>query len=161
MEKNYWIFNVKDAKNDKYTKTGLQIYDHRMPENFWGIRECTADGKITGNITYLKEGDIVVFYLVGMNGHCFLGTCVLASGFRRLGREEAKKIIHEEYLDWEQGVSLKRVDKWDKPLPIKCLRGKVSFVPIDGKYGLYLQGSVKKISKPDYDTIVREHELIH
>jgi len=132
-----------------------------MAENFWEIRERTADGKRTANITYLKKGDIAVVYLVGMEGHCFLGTCVLDSGFRRLDREEAKKITHEEYLDWKRGVFFKDIDKWDKPLPIECLRGKVSFIPINGNYGSYLQGSVKRISKPDYDTIVREHELIH
>lgn len=155
---NCWIFNVKDDKSDKYSRKGIEIYNHRMAKDkFWGLQERTASGRRTVNIAYLKKGDMVLFYLVG--GHSFLGTCVLASSFRKLEKEEAKRLTHEGYLDWNQGVFLKRVDKWDEHLPIECLRGKVSFVPCDGNYGKYLQGSVKKITELDYSTVVCEHNI--
>lgn len=151
---------MKDDATNKYSRKGIEIYNHRMIDRFWGIREFTSDGKRTANATKLMTGDKVLFYLAGKDGHCFLGTCVLASGFRRLGEDEAKKRTHEEYLDWNQGVDfiVKDGDKWEKPLPIECLRGKVSFVPIRGGYGHYLQGSITKIEPDDYDNIIREHE---
>lgn len=161
MVTNYWIFNVKDDKNDRYHKKGIEIYRHRMKECFWGLRESTENGRIAANIGSLKRGDCVVFYLVGTEGHRFLGTCILDSGFEKLDQERSKIITHPEYLDWEQGVLLKDIDEWAKSLPIERLRGKVPFVPIEGNYGAYFQGSIKRIKHSgDYDTIIREHKLI-
>jgi hypothetical protein len=159
----YWIFIVKDAKNDQYSQKGLKIFEHRMGENFWGIKKETENGRKAANIEYLGEGDYVLFYLSGNEGHCFLGTRVLASGHKKLPEEGAKIITHEKFLDWNEGVDLKpdSVDTWTKPLPIERLRGKVDFVPVGENYGSYLQGSVKKIKQWEYDTIIREHQLMH
>jgi hypothetical protein len=158
MAINYWIFNVKKDENRKYSRKGIEIYNHRMcKDHFWGIKEFTKSGRRTPNVTYLKREDNVLFYLVGEEGHCFLGTCVLDSSFRQLTNEEVKQLTHEEFLDWNQGVFLKDIEKWQKPLPIESLRGKVSFVPISQHYGSYLQGSIKKISEFNYNTIIHEH----
>jgi hypothetical protein len=73
------IFNVKDDRNEKYSKKGIEIYEHRMHESFWGLRETTSDGRKAANIANLSEGDNVVFYLMGKEGRRFLGTCQLAS----------------------------------------------------------------------------------
>jgi len=159
---NYWIFKVASDENEKYSRKGIEIYKHRMPECFWGLKKLTKTERKTPNVARLKARDFVLFYLVGKEGHCFLGTCVLNSGFRPLTPKESKNITHPEYLDWEQGAFLKKdtVDIWAKPLPIERLRGKVHFVPNDKNYGSYLQGSVTKIhDKRDYNTVVREHEL--
>jgi hypothetical protein len=150
---NYWIFKVKDDTNGKYTRTGLEIYKHRMREKVWGIREHTESGKKTANVVHLEKGDKVLFYLCGRDGHCFLGTGVLETGFRPL----IEIVIHEEYLDWKQGVSLKSVNPWDNSLPIESLRGKVHFVPEGENYGSYIQGSITRISEKDYNTVISEH----
>jgi hypothetical protein len=121
---------VADDENEKYSKRGIQIYNHRMRESFWGIKGVTKNGRKAANIDYLKKGDYVLFYLVGKGGQCFLGTSELASGFRSLEPDESARITHEEYLDWQQGVSLDKdtIHVWTKPLPIERLRGKVHFV---------------------------------
>jgi len=157
---NCWIFNVKDDENSKYGRTGNAIYNHRMQDCFWGLREVTEKGKRTANVACLKAGDRVLFYLVGKDGHCFLGTCVLASCFRKLEEKETGK-FHREWLDWKEGVDLKResIDEWREPLIIHRLCGKVSFVPIGENYGSHLQGSVKKIDCNEYDIVVREHKM--
>ncbi len=148
-----WIFNVRDDENGKYSRTGNEIYSHRMRDYFWGLKERTETGRRTANVSSLQEGDNVLFYLAGKDGHCFLGTCVLASGLTK------SRIIHEEYLDWEKGVRLKKesIEKWRKPLPIERLRGKVSFVPFGKNYGWNLQGTVKKIDCDEHDIVIREH----
>jgi len=58
---------------------------------------------------------------------------------------------------WNHGVDLKNIAIWNTTLPIDRLRGKVSFVPDDQNYGSFLQGSVKRISRSNYQTIIVEH----
>lgn len=145
---------MKDRKDGKNIKSGFQIYNHRMSEFFWGLEKLKKNGAKMANIANLKEGDKVVIYWAGKNGHCFLGSCVLASIHETLSPEREVAITHEAFFDWKQGVSLKKesIDNWGaKSLHFDRLRRKVSFVP--------LQGSVQAITKSDYDIIVSEHEL--
>jgi hypothetical protein len=157
---NYWIFNVRDDENAQYSRSGTEIYNHRMQDCFWGLHEFTESGRRTANVAALNEGDVVLFYLAGKDGHCFLGTCVLASGFTKLRKEPVNSLTHKKFLDWDEGVHLKRegIEKWTNSLSIELLRGKVSFLPIGENYGSYLQGSVKSIRKQDFDTVMREHQ---
>lgn len=153
---------MKDDKNEKFSRTGLEIFHHRMPEHFWGLRECNEAGRKTPNVAHLKKGDFVLFYLVGK--YCFLGTRVLESLFRsNLTLEELKDITHPEYLDWETGVFLEEgaFDDWSKkPMPITRVRGKVDFAPREKNWGQHLRGSVTRISEKDYHTVVNEHKLM-
>ena len=55
---------------------------------------------------------------------------------------------------------MKDIKKWNKTLPIERLRGKVSFVPAEGNYGTFLQGSIKKILTSDFEAIENEHNLL-
>ncbi len=158
---NYWIFKVKDEVGGIFGRRGFAIFEHRTREGFWALKEYDEKGHLDPNVGLLKKGDHVVFYLVGQGGSRFVGTCVLDSGFEKLDNEKAEQIVHRDYLDWDQGVFLKDVHKWVKPLPMECLRGKESFVPNGGKFGAYFQGSIKKIkTKQEFDTILREHELM-
>ena len=161
MAADYWIFKVKTEEGGLWRRTGQEIFNHRTKELFWGIREYSENGRLEANVKNLKKGDYAVFYLVGKGGSSFLGTCVLDSGFERLDPERAKEAVHREFLDCETGVMLKEVNKWAKPLPMECLRGKDSFVRRGGKFGSYFQGSIKRIKhKEEYYTIIREHELM-
>lgn len=158
---NYWIFKVKDEAGGLYGRRGCDIFGHRTKEGFWAIRERSEDGKLEANVGFLEMGDYAVFYLVGKGGSRFLGTCVLDSGYTRLDAEQAKNIVHREYIDSNQGVFIKNVDKWAKPLPVECLRGKESLAHGGGNFGAHFQGSIKKIKrKEDYDAILHEHELV-
>jgi hypothetical protein len=152
---NYWIFKVKDDSNGRYTLTGFQIFNQRMEDKAWGIKEFTENGRKTANIAYLREDDKVLFYLCGKDGYCFIGAGVLETGFGK----SLKSVFHEEYLDWKIGVLLKKVDPWATWLPIEKLRGKVHFVPEGKNYGSYMQGSITRITEKDYNTIIKEHKL--
>ena len=132
-----------------------------MQDCFWGIKERSESGRLEAYVGELKKDDRVVFYLVGAKGSSFLGTCVLDSGFERLDPEIAKKIMHRDFLDWNEGVFLREIDKWAKPLPIENLREKGPFATGGGKFGPFFQGTIKKIKrKAEYDTIIHEHELV-
>jgi hypothetical protein len=158
---DYWIFKVQTQEGGLWRRSGFDLFVHRIKEGFWGIREYNEKGRLSAKVGDLKKGDFVVFYLVSSGGRRFIGTCVLDSGFERLDPERAKLIVHREYLDCETGVFVKNVDKWAKPLPMECLRGKDSFVAAGGKFGSHFKGSIKKIkNKEEYDIIIQEHELL-
>jgi hypothetical protein len=124
-----------------------------MQDRAWGLREFSKKGKRMANIDKLRRSDKVIFYLGGKDGHCFLGTCSLDSGFQNL----IEITVHEEYLDWKSGVLLSDIKQWTRSLPIERLRGKVHFVPKGENYGKYIQGSITNISPEDYETIIHEH----
>ena len=151
---------MKDEVGGLYGRRGFAIYDHRMQDGFWAIKEQNEKGRLETNLGLLKKDDQVLFYLVGLGGSRFQGTAVLDSGFVTLNSEEAKKIVHREYLDWDQGVFLKEIKKWVKPLPMEALRGKESFVADGGTITPFFQGAIKKISSKEYGIIFREHELV-
>jgi hypothetical protein len=153
---NYWIFKVRADSNGKETLTGLKIFKHRMSDMAWGIKEFTEKGRKTPNSGKLEENDKVLFYLCGKEGSCILGTAVLETGFG----ESLKSVFHSEYNDWVKGVRLSSVDPWTTYLPMENLRGKVRFVPEGENFGSYIQGSITKITKEGYETVINEHRKI-
>ena len=161
MLTDYWIFKVKDEVSGIFGRRGYNIFEHRIKERFWGLREFDAKGRKDPNLGLLKKGDCVVFYSVAKNGSCFVGNGVLDSGYVQLNEEQTKYLVHSEYIDTDKGVFLKEAKKWLKPLPIENLRGKESFAAMGGKLGAFFQGSIKKMKRrEEYDVIIREHELI-
>jgi hypothetical protein len=160
MVTNYWIFKVKDEAGGLFGRMGYVIFDHRTSEGFWAIRERTVNGKPEAKVTQLQKGDYALFYLVDKEGGRFVGTCNLDSGFIQLSEEQAKKIVHREFIDWDKGVFIKDVEKWTKFLPIKVLREMESFGQRDAKVGTHFQGIIKKIDPKTYRAIIQEHELV-
>ena len=147
---NYWIFKVNDDSNGKITLPGITIYRHRMEDGAWGIRN-KKNGQLASNAVHLRPYDKVVFYLCGNEGHCFLGTATLETGFPLV-----KLVVHENYLDWSLGVKLKKeeIQQWASPVQIKELEGRLSFFATGEKnWGSHLQGAITKIRDSDYRTI--------
>jgi hypothetical protein len=92
------------------------------------------------------------FYLCGQKGHCFLGIAKLESGYPL-----KDIVVHEEFLDWKEGVELTDTEKWNRPVPIKQLEGELSFFAKgDKNWGSHLQGAITRITKEDYDKIKDE-----
>jgi hypothetical protein len=159
MVANYWIFKVKDEVGGLFGRRGYVIFNHRTNEGFWAIRERTANGKLEARAFQLRKGDYALFYLVDKDSNRFVGTCILDSGFMELSEEQAKNLVHREFIDWNQGVFIKDVDTWAKSLPIKYLREKEASGQRAAKVGTHFQGSIKKINRQDYAAILHEHEL--
>jgi len=145
---NYWIFVVTDAKLGSRKKKGIEIYNQRMSDSFWGIGEGTP------NRTKLKKGDKAVFYLGGSEGQKFLGTCTLASDYYKLGKKEWEKLKRGPFFQATQGVKLADTNVWDTPRPIQPLIESLGFIAKPEFWGTYLQGGVRSISEDDYNLIV-------
>ena len=142
---------MNDDSNKKHALKGIDIYSHRIGDKAWGIKEYIENGRKAANVVHLESGDRVVFYLCGQDGHCFLGTAKLKTGFPLVDL-----VVHEEYLDWKQGARLTDIEQWNQPVDIERLRGRVHFVPEGKNYGSYMQGAITRISDRDYNLINEE-----
>ena len=153
---------MTDEVGGLYGRRGFAIFEHRIKECFWGLREQDSKGKVQPNLDSLKKDDAIIFYLVakGKGGSRFVGTALLDSGYQEVPQEKIQYIVHSEYLDYGKGVFLKEVNKWTKPLPIEGLSGKESVMASGVKLTAYFQGNLKKVSKREFDLIVREHEFV-
>lgn len=150
---NYWIFTVKDDRIETAKKKGIEIYSQRMSDGFWGL------GERVSNRIYLERDDRVVFYLAGVDGYKFLGTCVLDSEYYKLSGEEKQRLWHGPFFQSDHGVRLKEVRIWESPKSIHSLISKLKFIKDPRVWGTYLQGSIRRISEDDYNTIVQPDEL--
>ena len=114
----YWIFTVRNIENNQIIRKGIEVYRFGMEKKFWKIRKRLSDGKRTANVSYLKKEDRVVFYWVGKEERAvvFLGTCTLDSGFVELSLSKFQETINDASSDWYQGVFLKNIEQWQKPL---------------------------------------------
>lgn len=151
---NYWIFKVTDEASGLYGRNGVDIFEHRIKEKFWSIREYNEKGKKESKIFFLEKGDFVVFYLVGKFGSSFIGTCVLDSSYETLSEVDAKKIVHREYVDYNKVVFIRDIQKWKRHLPVQSLKDKELF---HGRtsIGSYFQGSIKQIKNgEDFKALV-------
>lgn len=149
----YWIFPVKDNKIGTIKKKGIEIYMQRMSDRFWGLNEKSS------NRFYLEPSDRIVFYLAGIGGHMFLGTCILDSRYYKLSEEEKRQFWHGPFFQATHGVRLKDIRIWRPSKSIHPLIKKLKFIKDPLEWGTYLQGSIRKISEDDYITIVQPDEL--
>jgi hypothetical protein len=155
------VFKVKEEAGGLYRRSGIELYNHRMNDGFWGIREDSEKSKSAADLSQLEKGDCAVFYLVEPGRESrFLGTASLGSAFERLDAEKAKVLVHKDFLDTDQGVFLTAIDKWAKHLSVECLRGKGPFGNGRVKFSPFFKGSVKQLGgREEYEIIIQEHKM--
>ncbi|NLE06534.1 MAG: EVE domain-containing protein [Crenarchaeota archaeon] len=156
---NYWIFKVEDEEGGLFAKKALEIFMHRTNEGFWGIKEIGENGKRESNVDSLKKGDFALFFLIGKNINRFIGTCELDSDYIQLDEEQTKKIVHKEYIDNNQGVFIKNVDRWSNKLSVDSLRTEKPLKYRNINIGTFFKGNIKKIRQAnDYTAIIKFHK---
>jgi hypothetical protein len=157
---NYWVFKVKEEAGGLYRRAGAELYGHRMQDCFWSFKEDPETGKLALDVEQLEKGDRVIFYFVEPNRESrFLGTAVLDSAFEKLEPQKAKRVVHKEFLDGDQGVFLTEINKWIKPLPVELLKGKGAFGDGRPKFGQFFKGNIKKLNGlEEYETILHEYQ---
>ncbi len=149
---SFWIFPVKDSTIGQERMTGVEIYEQRMKDRYWGIRESAQNRK------ELRKGDLVIFYLAGKGGQIFLGTCELDSEYHALKREERKKLVYGTFFTADHGVDLTNIEEWKTSVSIRPLLEILEFTKSLSSWWSYLQGSIRRICEEDYFTIVSMHE---
>jgi|TARA_B100001964_G_C13740569_1_gene382921 predicted RNA-binding protein len=125
-----------------------EICVKRLKEKKWPIYTRTKHAK------EIKSGDKLAFYLAGrkkLSQH-FVSTGVVNR------REESK----DNLIDIESNsgmissfLTLQNIDFLLKPVPIKKIIDRLSFITFAGAYGLHFQGGCRKFNKSDYELILK------
>ncbi len=149
---NYWIFVVKEQKEDGKILSAREIFVQRMKDHFWGIGEKTPNRK---NLT---EGDKAVYY-IGSPEMVFAGTATLASSCFELNDSQKKEYGHgKRSFMPDYGVRLEEIDVWQNPKSVKDLVPHLEFIENKEFWGTYFQGGVRPIPGEDFKIIIGERE---
>lgn len=127
---NHWIFVINDTKEE---------FENRMKSKNWPIFMHTPNRKS------LCVGDHVVFYLAGREGQKFLGSAQINS--------EVKKTHRLDYF-----VELTNTEIWIKYVRIIELLTKLEFIKDKQVWGRFFQGGVRRISKKDFNVIIKKYQ---
>jgi len=133
----YWIF-VSVPYTDFNTGSIYEILGKIRASKKWPI------GKKTLHRNELSENDKVLFYQGGEGGKKIVGRAELASS---LMRDESN------IFNW---VMIRNIEIWEKPVEIKAVLEKLSFIRNKMHWGLRFQGGIVKISENDYKLILRK-----
>ncbi len=117
-----WIFVVTRQREDDTWVEARQIFETRMKDAFWGLRERTPNGSA------LKAGDRVVFY-IGIPEPNFAGTAILQTASIEVSEKEKQRVSHGRgLLAVDYGVWLTDVQVWDKSIPAQDMIASLSFI---------------------------------
>jgi hypothetical protein len=151
-ETNHFIFIVTDTENISGKRTSANdICSSRMSKKMWPLFERTYHRKT------IKKGDVCIFYIGGYKDNC---QHVVAIGNIESSVPWTKKIgliDHEDVLSGHPYtvLNLTNINILSKPVNIKNLLGELSFIPPNkAKWGLALQGGVRKIIQTDFEIII-------
>jgi hypothetical protein len=101
-------------------------------------------GGRTPNKRRLSEGDKILFYQGGEED----GGRIVASA------ELASSLQQPENAD--SFVKLRNFEVWKKPVDMRSLIDKLSFIKNKRHWGLCIQGGIRKIPEVDYNKIIRK-----
>jgi len=148
-EKQYFIFVVNDVRQKGHFMKARKVYDSLMESGLWGINERTQHRR------ELLKGSKILFYQAGKNGQTFIGMAKISKDIFKLTPEEiAKRKLQSVLFDGEYAIHLQDIEKWESRKPIQELVSRLDFIKKNERYGVYLQGGVRKISKSDFRKIV-------
>ena len=133
---NYWLF-VSVPYTD-YNAGCIKDFIGRDHSALWEI------GKKTVNKQQLSPGDHIIFYQGGKSGQTLIGTAKIASKLQR-----SQNPINDY-------VKIHNISLFKRPIPIKPLLDKLSFVKNLQYWGLYFKGGIIKLKKADYSTLITD-----
>ncbi len=135
---NYWIF-VSVPFTDFNRGNMHELLKKTEASLKWTI------GKRTHNRSKLSKGDAILFYQGRDESQKIFGSAELASQLQQINESE-------------NYVEIRYFVVWDKPVKIKPLINKLSFIKNKKHWGLYLHGGIVKISEKDHNLILNEAE---
>ena len=144
----YWVLVVKDHRSREGRHIpAMDILHNRVRYGFWAISKRNVfRGKV-------KPGDLGVFYVASRDARVFAGDCVIKSeskpldSFHRSLIEGFPSTMLDYYFEIEGRL-------WREPKQAREYAVKLSFVRNKARWGSYFQGSVKPISKQDYEVLL-------
>lgn len=133
----HWIFVMTEYSN--YNNGPIEeIIKELNIKNKWKI------GLKTLYKNKLSKNDKLIFYVSGKDRMYFIASAVLDSRFIYEG---------EPYHGY---VNMRNINLFNKPIFIKPILDKLSFIKNKKRWGVHFQSGVIQISKSDYDNIISE-----
>ena len=133
----YWIF-VSVPYTDFNTGSIYEMFGKVRSPKTWPV------GRKTPHRKKLSKGDKVLFYQAGENGKKIVGCTELASS-----------LVRDENNIFDL-VMIRNIRLWEKPVEIKTVLEKLSFIRNKMYWGLHFQGGIIKIPEKDYKVILRK-----
>jgi hypothetical protein len=134
---NYWIF-VSVPFTDFNVGTIWEMKTKIEATEKWSI------GKWTPNRSRLSDGDKILFYQGGEED----GGRIVASAELDSKLQQSK--------DADCYVEIKNFEVLKKPVDLRALIGKLSFIRNKKHWGAYLQGGIVEIAQADYTKILKK-----
>ena len=152
---SYYIFIATDCDVSRLAKpSAYDVARYRLERREWGL------GEHTRNRNAIQRNDHVLIYVSGQRqlSRCFVASCRAASTATKVPFSMASIVDapnHEGVVSVSSVVKLKSVRFFPAPVAIAPLKSKLHFIkkPTSPKWGAYLQGGVKRISKRDFELI--------
>ncbi len=153
--KEYYIFIAADTDPRMTKPSAYQVALHRLGKKMWGL------GYSTPSRSSIKTGDEALIYVSGNREHRL--NFIAQAKIESAPRETPTSLIDEINAPQQTGIApsdyfvkLKAIEKFKKFVDIKLIKNKLLFIkrPSSKKWGCYLQGGVKRISKRDFSFIV-------
>ena len=144
-----WILAVVDHRLTRDRKvSAIDVLKERLKQNIWLVNPKNV------NVKYLREGDEVVFYPgSSVDEKGFIGVGVLASEPRPLTAPETTK-YGSPSSQFDKAVSLRDTKIWMQVKPAATLVPQLSFIKNKRKWGVYLEGGIINLPKPDFELII-------
>lgn len=140
--------------------SAYEVAIYRLKRGEWGLNLYTKYRRL------MKPGDEVIIYASGTreNGLHFIATATISSYCREVPFEKRHIVDaprEKGFLMSEYSISLKQVRIFSKMVDIRAIKHQLSFVksPNSSKWGACLRGGAQKLSRHDYQLILKEAGL--
>ena len=141
---NCWILTVVDAPIGSSILKATDLLTLRCRRLYWLLNSRAP------NFKKLNRDDVVVFYVGGIEGGSFRGTCRLSSKPRRLPPNVKRHIIEDAEDKFDYYVNLREVELFPSPKPLTQIAKRLSFIKDKGRWWRNLQGGIIRIPERDF-----------
>lgn len=155
-EPAYYIFIASNLPTFDQEIPAPEVIKELLDRGYWLI------GGHTRNRKAIKEGDKAVFYAAGKGNRVFLAMATIASACTPL-RDRGKLAIEVEFVEalgFEHpgllSFKVTNIAFFDTHVPASQLVDHFSFIKNRRRWGIYFQGGSMRISKEDFELVIKE-----
>lgn len=144
----YWVLVLANKNQANSHYNAQVIFDAQVKRKAWGLT------KGTGNFDEIEKGDICLLY-IGSPYCTFAGYAIAKGKPIAFGKIKQNKYLDKVYKRKPKaGVEFNKVVRFDVQVPVPLLSGELPFIKKPKNWGMYFQGSIKKLDKLSFDLVL-------
>lgn len=120
----------------------------RVRNKFWSLNSRSR------NVKKIKPGDHVLFYITSRDERGLMGRGVISTDPHPITPEQRFHVIGTPSEAFDYAVDFSEAEIWDRVIPIEELENKISILTGKKSSKVVFRGSVIRISKNDYQTVL-------